>query len=180
MLKVRLTKQQPGLWSRYGTLEPWRQTEERWEVTLAQRTELTHNTHQLDFQYIQNVYNHIPVGHHVFLRATVNGNVIISSCNSPSFIANLYATLTVFTLCLPIASAYCYKFRGCLSPLHFLGPYDLPMIQKLVEYIWLGCANIRFGYFQCCVVRCLSWQMKALVSIWSNFDVKYWIALIRN
>lgn len=75
-VQIRLTKRNPGLWSRYGSLEPFTgSVPEYWEVAIVNSTPVTHNTYQIDLAYTENVFNYIPVGHHVLLKACVNGKL---------------------------------------------------------------------------------------------------------
>ncbi|XP_054269559.1 cytochrome b5 reductase 4-like [Macrosteles quadrilineatus] len=72
-VQLRLKKLKPGLWSRFGSFEPsTKDIAEFWEASVINIVTVTHNTYQIDFAYTENVYNHIPVGHHVTVKAVVN------------------------------------------------------------------------------------------------------------
>lgn len=72
-VQIRLNKKKPGLWSRFGTLEIVSETvDEFWEASIVSRTEITHDTYQIDLAYTKCVFNYIPVSHHVFIKI-VNG-----------------------------------------------------------------------------------------------------------
>lgn len=73
-VQVRLNKKKPGLWSRFGTVESIPDTvEEYWEASIVSRTEITHDTHQIDLAYTQNVFNYIPVSHHILVKVPNEG-----------------------------------------------------------------------------------------------------------
>lgn len=68
-VQIRLNKKKPGLWSRFGTVEFVSETvDEYWEASIVSRTEITHDTYQIDLAYTKCVFNYIPVSHHVFIK----------------------------------------------------------------------------------------------------------------
>jgi len=77
-VQIRLMKQSPGLWSRVGTVVPsTAPVAEYWEAAVVSRTAVTHNTYQIDLAYTKNVFNYIPVGHHVNVKACVNEDEVV-------------------------------------------------------------------------------------------------------
>uniref|UniRef100_A0A1B6GQD8 Uncharacterized protein n=1 Tax=Cuerna arida TaxID=1464854 RepID=A0A1B6GQD8_9HEMI len=77
-VQIKLTKRKPGLWSRYGTMETSAgNVAEYWEVAIVNSTVITHDTRQIDFMYTQNVFNYVPVSHHVFVKANINGEDVV-------------------------------------------------------------------------------------------------------
>uniref|UniRef100_A0A1B6L8E0 Uncharacterized protein n=1 Tax=Graphocephala atropunctata TaxID=36148 RepID=A0A1B6L8E0_9HEMI len=77
-VQIKLSKKKPGLWSRYGTLETCSgNVAEYWEMSVVNSTIITHDTSQIDLMYTQNVFNYFPVGHHVFVKAEINGEEVV-------------------------------------------------------------------------------------------------------
>lgn len=74
-VQVKLNKRKPGLWRSYGTKEISEAVSlpEYWPVTITSIVALTHDTKQIDVIYKENIFNYIPIGHHILVKVLVNG-----------------------------------------------------------------------------------------------------------
>ncbi|KAL1123489.1 hypothetical protein AAG570_002569 [Ranatra chinensis] len=84
-LEVRLNKMQTLLWDDLSILEPprkggivecGRKSTGHCPVSVFSSTRLTHNVYLIAVRYLDRVYNYIPIGHHVFLKTNIGGNIV--------------------------------------------------------------------------------------------------------
>uniref|UniRef100_A0A1B6DYH6 Uncharacterized protein n=1 Tax=Clastoptera arizonana TaxID=38151 RepID=A0A1B6DYH6_9HEMI len=78
-VQVKLNKRKPGLWQTYGKLEPTEPLTlpEYFPVIVTNVVAINHNTKQIDFIYKNNVFNYIPMGHHILVKAVINGEEVL-------------------------------------------------------------------------------------------------------
>lgn len=77
-VQIKLNKKQSGLWKSLGKAQYIQDSvSEYWNTTVKSVVSLTHDTKQIDLMYQDNVFNYIPVAHHVFINRSVNGDDVL-------------------------------------------------------------------------------------------------------
>ena len=75
-VQIKLNKEQSGLWKSLGKAQYTQDSiPEYWTTTLKSIVSLTHDTKQIDLVYQDNVFNYIPVAHHIFIRRSESGEL---------------------------------------------------------------------------------------------------------